>query len=207
MKALAAARERQHLGRELHDSVTQTVFSLYPGRAVGPACWSIVQPSRLPAHLSHLTALAQLALTQMHTLVSGSAAGQPGSRGTARGPAPPSGGRLLTGRPYGNAGPGRRRRSCANAGGRTGPVRHRPRSVEQRRQALRCNPVAGSSACRRFARTRSSRQRTGVRPGTGSAGRRPARDVRARGRDRLVPDARLGARRRNNAAREEDSAG
>jgi signal transduction histidine kinase len=69
MKALAAARERQHLGRELHDSVTQTVFSL--SLAVQSARLLVErQPERVPEHLDHLTALAQQALAQMHTLVS-----------------------------------------------------------------------------------------------------------------------------------------
>jgi signal transduction histidine kinase len=69
MKALAAARERQHLGRELHDSVTQTVFSL--SLAVQSARLLVErQPERVPEHLDHLTALAQQALAQMHALVS-----------------------------------------------------------------------------------------------------------------------------------------
>jgi signal transduction histidine kinase len=69
MKALAGARERQHLGRELHDSVTQTVFSL--SLAVQSARLLVErQPERVPEHLDHLTALAQQALAQMHALVS-----------------------------------------------------------------------------------------------------------------------------------------
>lgn len=77
MKALAAARERQHLGRELHDSVTQTVFSL--SLAVQSARLLVErQPERVPEHLDHLTALAQQALAQMHTLVSELKPGGPG---------------------------------------------------------------------------------------------------------------------------------
>jgi signal transduction histidine kinase len=66
---LAAARARNQLARELHDSVTQTVFSMT--LATESALMLLErEPQRAAAQLDHLTRLAQNALSQMQTLIS-----------------------------------------------------------------------------------------------------------------------------------------
>jgi len=66
---LAAARARHQLARELHDSVTQTVFSMT--LATESAMLLLErEPGRVQAQLDHLTELAQGALGQMQTLIS-----------------------------------------------------------------------------------------------------------------------------------------
>jgi signal transduction histidine kinase len=66
---LAVARARHALARELHDSVTQTVFSMT--LATESALLLLErQPARLPAQLDHLADLARSALAQMQTLIS-----------------------------------------------------------------------------------------------------------------------------------------
>jgi len=66
---LAVARARHALARELHDSVTQTVFSMT--LATESALLLLDrQPARLPAQLDHLADLARSALAQMQTLIS-----------------------------------------------------------------------------------------------------------------------------------------
>ena len=65
---LAAARARHQLARELHDSVTQTVFSMT--LATESAMLLLERdPGRVKAQLDHLTELAQGALGQMQTLI------------------------------------------------------------------------------------------------------------------------------------------
>ena len=206
MKALAAARERQHLGRELHDSVTQTVFSL--SLAVQSARLLVERhPERVPEHLDHLTALAQQALAQMHTLVSELKPGGPGP-----GELPEALRRHLAAAflPEGL--------SVAldvedEAEGALTPEEEQALFAIAR-EALNnivkhsgATQAARSPARGRTSRTRGSRQRTRFRPPAGAAGGRVARDVRARGRHRLASDRRIGARRRDDAAREQDSVG
>jgi signal transduction histidine kinase len=66
---LAAARARHELARELHDSVTQTVFSMT--LATESALLLLGRdPSQVEPQLDHLTRLAQSALSQMQTLIS-----------------------------------------------------------------------------------------------------------------------------------------
>ncbi len=66
---LAAARARHELARELHDSVTQTVFSMT--LATDSALLLLGRdPAQVEAQLDHLTGLAQSALSQMQTLIS-----------------------------------------------------------------------------------------------------------------------------------------
>jgi signal transduction histidine kinase len=66
---LAAARARQGLARDLHDSVTQTVFSMT--LATESALMLLERdPGRVEAQLDHLARLAQSALEQMQTLIS-----------------------------------------------------------------------------------------------------------------------------------------
>jgi signal transduction histidine kinase len=68
LEQLAAARERHHLARELHDSVTQTVFSLT--LAAQSALLQLErEPERVPEQLDHVTRLAQDTLAQMHRLI------------------------------------------------------------------------------------------------------------------------------------------
>jgi signal transduction histidine kinase len=65
---LAVARARHQLARDLHDSVTQTVFSM---TLVTESAMLLLDrdPGRVEAQLDHLTGLAQGALAQMQTLI------------------------------------------------------------------------------------------------------------------------------------------
>lgn len=65
---LAAGRERQRLSRELHDSVTQTVFSL---NLASQSALLLLErdPLRLAANLDRLEQLARNALAEMQVLV------------------------------------------------------------------------------------------------------------------------------------------
>jgi signal transduction histidine kinase len=68
LEQLAAARERHHLARELHDSVTQTVFSLT--LAAQSALLQLErEPKRVPEQLDHVAQLAQETLAQMQRLI------------------------------------------------------------------------------------------------------------------------------------------
>lgn len=66
---LAIARARHELARELHDSVTQTVFSM---TLTTESALLLLErePSRLVAQLDHLDDLAKAALAQMQQLIS-----------------------------------------------------------------------------------------------------------------------------------------
>jgi signal transduction histidine kinase len=65
---LAAARARHQLARDLHDSVTQTVFSMTP--ATESAMLMLERdPGRVGAQLDRLTELAHGALAQMQNLI------------------------------------------------------------------------------------------------------------------------------------------
>ncbi len=65
---LAAARERSRLGRELHDSVTQTVFSMTLSTQTALLLLE-KDPSRLTSQLDRLDELAQGALAEMQVLI------------------------------------------------------------------------------------------------------------------------------------------
>ncbi len=66
---LAASRERQHLGRELHDSVTQTLFSMT--LAVQTARMSMHRDrQQVATQLDRLDHLSHNALTEMQALIS-----------------------------------------------------------------------------------------------------------------------------------------
>jgi signal transduction histidine kinase len=68
LEKLAVARERNRLARELHDSVTQTVFSMtLAGQA---AILLRDEPSRLDVQLDRLRELTENALAEMRVLVS-----------------------------------------------------------------------------------------------------------------------------------------
>jgi signal transduction histidine kinase len=69
LKQLGVAHERQRLRRELHDSVTQTIFSM---TLTTQSALLLLDrdPSRVGAQLDRLNQLAQSALTEMHTLIS-----------------------------------------------------------------------------------------------------------------------------------------
>ncbi len=69
LEGMAAARERNRLARELHDSVTQTVFSITL-TAQSAALLLQRDPARVGAQLDHLNRLAQSALTEIQTLIS-----------------------------------------------------------------------------------------------------------------------------------------
>jgi signal transduction histidine kinase len=65
---VAAAQERTRMARELHDAVTQTVFSMnLTAEAARLACSRT--PERVPAMLDRLQELAKEALTEMRSLV------------------------------------------------------------------------------------------------------------------------------------------
>lgn len=65
---LAAIQERSRLARELHDSVTQTIFSL---TLTAQAAQILLEkdPARVKGQLDHLQTLAKSALTEMRTLI------------------------------------------------------------------------------------------------------------------------------------------
>ncbi|HVN54791.1 MAG TPA: sensor histidine kinase [Anaerolineaceae bacterium] len=68
VEELAAAQERNRLARELHDSVTQTIFSL---TLTAQAARILLDrdPGRVAGQLDHLQALAQSALAEMRSLI------------------------------------------------------------------------------------------------------------------------------------------
>jgi signal transduction histidine kinase len=69
LKQLGVAHERQHLARELHDSVTQTIFSM---TLTTQSALLLLErdPTRVAVQLERLNQLAQNALTELHTLIS-----------------------------------------------------------------------------------------------------------------------------------------
>jgi signal transduction histidine kinase len=69
LKQLGVAHERQRLRRELHDSVTQTIFSM---TLTTQSALLLLErdPIRVGAQLDRLNQLAQSALAEMHTLIS-----------------------------------------------------------------------------------------------------------------------------------------
>ena len=68
LEQLATARERLHLARELHDSVTQTIFSM---NLTTQSTLVLLErdPGRVAGQLDHLNQLAQSALSEMHVLI------------------------------------------------------------------------------------------------------------------------------------------
>jgi signal transduction histidine kinase len=68
LEQLATARERLHLARELHDSVTQTVFSM---NLTTQSALVLLErdPDRVAGQLDHLNQLAQSALAEMRVLI------------------------------------------------------------------------------------------------------------------------------------------
>ena len=69
LEKLSVAHERQRLARDLHDSVTQTIFSM---TLTTQSALLLLErdPSRLKAQLERLNLLTQGALVEMHTLIS-----------------------------------------------------------------------------------------------------------------------------------------
>lgn len=65
---LAASRERAHLAQELHDSVTQALFSMTITAGTARMMLEQGRPG-LEAKLDELSALARQALTEMHSLI------------------------------------------------------------------------------------------------------------------------------------------
>ncbi|NJD60855.1 MAG: sensor histidine kinase, partial [Anaerolineae bacterium] len=66
---LGIVRERQRLARELHDSVTQNIFSM-PLTTQSALLLLDKDPKRVGAQLERLNELAQNAMAEMHTLIS-----------------------------------------------------------------------------------------------------------------------------------------
>jgi signal transduction histidine kinase len=69
LEQLALARARNRLARELHDSVTQTAFSMNLA-AQSAGLMLVRNPGGVGPQLDHLGRLAQAALAQMQTLIS-----------------------------------------------------------------------------------------------------------------------------------------
>jgi signal transduction histidine kinase len=69
LERLAVVRERNHLARELHDSVTQTIFSM---TLTTQSALLLLDrdPGRVGAQLDRLNQLAQSALSEMRVLIS-----------------------------------------------------------------------------------------------------------------------------------------
>jgi signal transduction histidine kinase len=69
LEQLAVARERGRLGRELHDSVTQTIFSM---TLTTQSAMLLLQsnPARVKSQLDRLEELAHSAMAEMQTLIS-----------------------------------------------------------------------------------------------------------------------------------------
>jgi signal transduction histidine kinase len=68
LEQLATAHERLHLARELHDSVTQTIFSM---NLTTQSALVLLErdPGRVAGQLDHLNQLAQSALSEMRVLI------------------------------------------------------------------------------------------------------------------------------------------
>lgn len=68
MEELAAARERNRLARDLHDSVSQVIFSI---TLTSQATRILLErdPARVPAQIEHLQELNSSALGQLRTLI------------------------------------------------------------------------------------------------------------------------------------------
>ena len=69
MERLAVAQERNRLARELHDSVTQTIFSM---TLAGQSAAILLErePAKVDEQLDRLSRLTQSALSEMHVLIS-----------------------------------------------------------------------------------------------------------------------------------------
>lgn len=83
LQQLGAAHERQRLARELHDSVTQTIFSM---TLTTQSALLLMErdPSRLGAQLERLNQLTQSAIMEMHTLISELRPDQPAGNGLVK---------------------------------------------------------------------------------------------------------------------------
>jgi signal transduction histidine kinase len=68
VEALAAARERNRLARELHDSVSQTIFSVTL-TAQAARLWLDRDPARVPELLDRLESMTGSALAQLRSLI------------------------------------------------------------------------------------------------------------------------------------------
>ena len=68
VEELAAARERNRLARELHDSVSQTIFSITL-TARPRACCLERDPARVPEQLDRLEAMTGDALRRLRSLI------------------------------------------------------------------------------------------------------------------------------------------
>ena len=162
----AAVRERQHLARELHDAVTQTIYSATLIADALPEVWER-EPDEGRRSLVTLRRLVHGALAEMRTLLFEL---RPGAlaRGSARHAAREARRRAV--RPDPGAGRGSRRRAGRRAGGREDrALPGRARGVQQHREAL-----AGERCERRSHGRRRRRQARGARRWTRirSVGRR-----------------------------------
>jgi signal transduction histidine kinase len=86
---VAVLRERQRLARDLHDSVTQLLFSMtLIAQAIGPAWRRDAADGE--RHAARLLELSQLALTEMRALVAGSRGSEPPADAPVRAGASPA---------------------------------------------------------------------------------------------------------------------
>ena len=160
---LGAARERQRLARDLHDSVTQTLFSM---TLTAQSALLLLQrePREVPAQLDQIDHLARSALEEMTALGAEPPASAPGGGRLAGALGRHCTERKLAGRAGGESRGGRRRAAAGEAGG--GPPAHRPGGPEQRGQAR--GGGGGGGAAAPAPPATGSRSRT-----TGAASTRP----------------------------------
>jgi signal transduction histidine kinase len=83
LEQLGTAHERQRLARELHDSVTQTIFSMTL-TTQSTLLLMDRDPSRVGAQLERLNQLTQSAIMEMHTLISELRPNQPAGNGLVK---------------------------------------------------------------------------------------------------------------------------
>ena len=82
MKDLSVARERNRLARELHDSVTQTIFSMTLTTQSARLLLK-KDPPRVTVQLDRLDQLAHNAQNEMHQLINQLSPVKPGAKGLA----------------------------------------------------------------------------------------------------------------------------
>lgn len=66
---LAALQERQHLARELHDSVSQALYGISLGAHTAREALESSEPAQAEASIEYVLALAEAGLAEMHALI------------------------------------------------------------------------------------------------------------------------------------------
>ncbi len=143
VEQLAAAEERSRLARDLHDSVSQTIFSL---TLTAQAARILLDrdPARVAPQLDHLQELASSALAEMRSLIEHLRPEFADPKGPASRTAPARAGTSAARRPGGAADPQRRAAAAGGGGRRTVP--RGAGSAQQRGQACRGEASLGHLA-------------------------------------------------------------